>query len=268
MSSDNTSIPESEEFNDTYKFPEWYNKKKFMFHHKMLERLKKLRFLHTRSSQYYEKMNLYLFGPSITITALSGIASFMSTSQYVSEDAQNVCGISVGILASFSSVFQALAAAFQFSAKKEAHRTVAEQYNALIVKTKFEMEMPNEEDFIDKLEQEILDIQSKCNYFVPQFIVEEWSKEHQKLRLSAKNIAKNKTKSMKSITPNNSNLSVPTNFLKEDKLVINENTPLIKEEPHISINISDIDDNNYDNQDNQDNLNDSSKNNNEQTSII
>ena len=36
------------------------------------------------------------------------------------------------------------------------------------------MDMPNEEDFVDKLEKEILDIQNKCNYFVPQFIVDEW----------------------------------------------------------------------------------------------
>ena len=36
--------------------------------------------------------------------------------------------------------------------------------------------MPNEEDFVDKLEQSILDIQAKCNYFVPQFIIDDWSK--------------------------------------------------------------------------------------------
>ena len=29
-------------------------------------------------------------------------------------------------------------------------------------------------DFTDKLEAQILDIQSKCNYFVPQFIVDEY----------------------------------------------------------------------------------------------
>ena len=42
------------------------------------------------------------------------------------------------------------------------------------------MEMPNEEDFIDKLEQSILDIQAKCNYFVPQFIIDEWGKSELK----------------------------------------------------------------------------------------
>ena len=112
------------------------------YSNKMLKSLKKLRFMHSRASQYYESMNIKLSAPSIIITALSGIASFLSTSQYVDEDSQNACGITVGVLASVASVFQAFTAACQYGAKREAHRTVAEQYNALIVKTKFEMEMP------------------------------------------------------------------------------------------------------------------------------
>lgn len=187
MSSECSSIPDAKYFNNKYKYPGWFTRKKYIFHNKMLKRLRKLRYLHSRASQYYEKMNLRLSAPSIIITALSGIASFMSTSQYVNNDSQNAFGISVGVMASLSSIFQAFSAACQYSVKKEAHRTVAEQYNALIVKTKFEMEMPNEEDFIDKLEQAILDIQAKCNYFVPQFIIDEWSKKELKEGSDAKN---------------------------------------------------------------------------------
>jgi hypothetical protein len=167
-------------FADNYKYPEWFNKKKYIFYNKILQRLQRLSHLHSRSSQYYEKMNFNIFGPSITITALSGIASFLSTSQYISQEAQNGFGIGVGIVASISSVLQSLAGACQYSAKKEAHRTVAEQYNNLIISIKFEIEMPNEEDFTDKLELQILDIQSKCNYFVPQFIIEEYDKKNKK----------------------------------------------------------------------------------------
>ena len=165
-------------FANTYQYPSWFNKKKYIFYNKILQRLQRLSHLHSRASQYYEKMNFYIFAPSITITALSGIASFLSTSQYISEGAQNGFGIGVGIVASISSVLQSLAGACQYSAKKEAHRTVAEQYNNLIISVKFEIEMPNEEDFTDKLEVQILDIQSKCNYFVPQFIVEEYDIKH------------------------------------------------------------------------------------------
>tara|TARA_B100001121_G_C18588448_1_gene573384 strand:+ start:67 stop:870 length:804 start_codon:yes stop_codon:yes gene_type:complete len=170
-------------FTDNYQYPEWFNKKKYIFYNKILERLQRLSYLHTRASQHYEKMNYYIFGPSITITALSGIASFLSTSQYISEGAQNGFGIGVGVVASVSSVLQSLAGACQFSAKTEAHRNVAEQYNNLIISVKFEIEMPNEEDFTDKLENQILDIQSKCNYFVPQFIVEEYEKSRKDKKL-------------------------------------------------------------------------------------
>lgn len=177
MSSECSSIPDAKFFNEKYKYPSWFSRKKLIFHDKMLKRLRKLRYLHARSSQYYDKMGVRLSAPSIFITSLSGIASFFSTSQYIDSDSQNAFGITVGVLASFASIFQAFSASCQYDVKREAHRTVAEQYNALIVKTKFEMEMPNEEDFIDNLEQSILDIQAKCNYFVPQFILDEWSKK-------------------------------------------------------------------------------------------
>lgn len=172
--------PESDLFVSEYKFPEWYNKQTYIFYNKILARLNKLSYIHTRSSQYYDKMNYYIFGPSIAITAISGIASFLSTSDFIDQDTQNGFGVAVGVIASVSSVMQAIAGACNFSAKREAHRAAAEQYNNLIVKTKFEIEMPNEEDFADKLEGLILDIQAKCNFFAPQKIVDDYNKKIEK----------------------------------------------------------------------------------------
>ena len=172
--------PDSEIFQNKYEYPPWYNKKKFIFYNKMLARLSKLSYIHTRSSQYYDKMNYYIFGPSISLTAISGIASFLSTSQFIDSDTQNAFGVAVGVIASISSVMQSIAGACQFSAKKEGHRSAAEQYNNLIVKTKFEIEMPNEENFADDLEKMILDIQGKCNFFPPQFIVNEYDAKNLK----------------------------------------------------------------------------------------
>ena len=95
MSSECSSIPDAKFFNNKYKYPKWFTRKKYIFHNKMLKRMRKLRYLHSKSSQYYEKMNLRLSAPSIFITSLSGIASFLSTSQYVDNDSQNAFGISV-----------------------------------------------------------------------------------------------------------------------------------------------------------------------------
>jgi len=229
MSSECSSIPDAKYFNNKYKYPHWFTRKKYIFHNKMLRRLRKLRYLHSRSSQYYEKMNFKLSAPSIVITALSGIASFMSTSQYVDNDSQNAFGISVGVMASLSSIFQALSAACQYSVKKEAHRTVAEQYNALIVKTKFEMEMPNEEDFVDKLEQTILDIQAKCNYFVPQFIIDEWRDTEITNTKNNSSDFKEHTDQNISMFYDDENDNDSNNLFKKETLDVDENTYLLNE---------------------------------------
>jgi len=208
-------------FTDNYVYPPWFNKKKYIFYNRILERLQRLSSLHSRASQYYEKMNFNIFAPSIAITALSGIASFLSTSQYVSTGAQNGFGIGVGIVASISSVLQSLAGACQYSAKKEAHRTVAEQYNNLIISVKFEIEMPNEEDFTDKLEEQILDIQSKCNYFVPQFIVEAYDKK-KKLEKINKSVYHLDTKVTSNMMKHHSNDNVIINIDDKNYNTFNE----------------------------------------------
>ena len=76
------------------------------------------------------------------------------------------------------------------------------------------MEMPNEKDFIDKLEKAILEVDAKCNYFVPQFIIKQWEKSEQK-NADDKSLNKiNPTIQGKMIFDNNSM------FKKTTKLVI------------------------------------------------
>ena len=176
---DEISTPVRNLKND-YKYPDWYNLKKFLFYKKIYKRLKILVEIHSETSNYYSKLDKFIFGPSIVISCLSGIGSFMSTSEFIDNRTQNIFGISVGIMASVAALIQSIGRATRYSAKEESHRTAAEEYNKLSVKVKFEMEMPNEEDFQDQLETTILDIQNKCKYFSPQFIVD----KHTKLRLT------------------------------------------------------------------------------------
>lgn len=164
-------------FTSQYVYPEWFTEKKYYFYRKMLERLKKLRYVHSRAGEYYSKLSMYIFGPSISITALSGIGSFLSTSEFIDQSAQTSFGITVGVMASISTMLQSIASVCQYSAKTEAHRTAADEYNKLIVRLKFEMEMPDEPEFTTDLETQILDIQNKCKYIPPQFILNEWTKK-------------------------------------------------------------------------------------------
>ena len=154
--------------------------KKRQFLQEFLERLKELKWVHVRSAQYYEKCNRWIVAPSILITTVSGIAAFMSTSKVVSEDVKTGFNISVGILASCSSLLQSFSSSFKFSTKSEMHRTAAEGYQKLMIKIRFELSDPNEEDFIQKIESKILEIQGNCKYFPPQFICDEYELEHKK----------------------------------------------------------------------------------------
>jgi hypothetical protein len=225
--------PDSEMFEGEYKYPEWYNKKKYIFYNKVLARLDKLSYIHTRSSQYYDRMNYYILGPSITITAVSSIASFLSTSDFINNDTQNAFGVSVGVIASISSVMQAIAGACQFSAKKEGHRAAAEDYNNLMVKTKFEIEMPNEENFADDLEVLILAVQNKCKYFPPQFIVDEYeSKKEKRIR---KRIDRINTSTSRNIINYSNNPSV--NVI-DDETDTEENNSLLVNNDHENVRIT------------------------------
>lgn len=161
-------------FTNDYIYPTWFTPNDYKFYIKLKDELKKLRYLHTRASEYFNKLNYYIFGPSIGITAISGVASFLATSTLVTIEIQNAFGISVGILTSISTMLQSVGSSCKFSSKADAHRQAAEEYSKLLTRLEFEMEMPNEKKFADEMEKSILDIKNKCNYFVPQFIIDEY----------------------------------------------------------------------------------------------
>ena len=168
-------------FPNEYIYPEWFTKKKYKFYETVEVRLKKLRYIHSRCSEYYEKLNLWIFAPSISITALSSIGSFLSTSDFIG-NSQSVFGVTVGVLASISAMLQSLASSCKYSAKAESHRGAADQYNKLLVKLQFDIEMPNEENFTDQIEIDILEVHNKCNYFPPTFIIDEWRMKQKRMK--------------------------------------------------------------------------------------
>lgn len=169
--SDSVSVT-SKMFTGEYKYPEWFTYKTYNFYKKKLEHLTRMRYIHAESARYYDSQHLKLFGPSIIITGLSGVASFLSSSSLFSENTQTGLAIGVGVLASVSAMIQSAASAVDYSTKAKTHREAGEEYEKLMTKVEFELEMPNEPEFIDGLESLILDIQNKCKYAPPQHIVQ------------------------------------------------------------------------------------------------
>lgn len=147
------------------------------FYDKMVERIKKQKWIHSYSSNYYSKLQKYVMYPSITITGLSSIASFISTSEYVTASVQNGFSLSVGILVSISTLLQSISSNCNYSTKSELHRNTSQEYDKLLTKIQFEKNFPDETDFIEKTEAKILDIQTKCNFLPPQFIIDAYEKK-------------------------------------------------------------------------------------------
>jgi hypothetical protein len=139
-----------------------------------IDRLEQLKWIHSRASEYYERRNLAITIPSIVLTSLSGIMSFMSTSSGVSSSFQYSSSITVGIIAAVSSLVQALSSTLQFGTKSELHRDVADRYEKIITSIKFEFVDHSDENFIEELEKQIIEVHNMCKYFPPMFLYERY----------------------------------------------------------------------------------------------
>jgi hypothetical protein len=212
-----TSSVNSKMFSSSYKYPEWFTYKTYSFYKKKLDHLAKLRYIHAESATYYDKKHFKLYAPSIVITGLSGVASFLSSSSLFNDTTQMSLAIGVGVLASVSAMIQSAASAVDYSTKAKLHREAGEEYEKLMTKVEFEMEMPNEPDFIDNLETIILDIQNKCKYAAPRHIIEGYenylSRKNKKLNKLSKNI-------------NDTIVDIPSSHKYETDSLINNDTKI------------------------------------------
>jgi hypothetical protein len=230
--SDTASV-NSKMFASSYVYPEWFTHKTYAFYKKKLDHLARLRYIHAESAAYYDSQHFKLFAPSIVITGLSGVASFLSSSSLFNDTTQTGLAIGVGVLASVSAMIQSAASAVDYSTKAKLHREAGEEYEKLMTKVEFEMEMPNEPEFIDNLETIILDIQNKCKYAAPRHIIEGYD-----AYLERKNKKLNKQLN-KQLNNNNRKRKNANNKQHEDTVIDMNNNYIINEET-----ISLMDDNN------------------------
>ena len=113
------------------------------------------------------KRNLMFVIPTIFITSISSMLSFLSSSNLFPNEKDYII-MSVGILTSMASITQALSSALAFNVKAEMFRKAADSYDKLITRIEFEMESPNEDDLLNKLEGKILAIKEECKYLPPE----------------------------------------------------------------------------------------------------
>ena len=139
-----------------------------IFFKKYKDRLIRKKAIYVLSSELFQKKALLLTIPSILITCLMSIISFLSASTFFTENTRIILGLVVGGLGSIGTLCQSFQSALNYNTKAEAFRTAAEKYDTLITKIKFELYNHDEKDFIDTLEKDVLKISTNCKYFPPQ----------------------------------------------------------------------------------------------------
>lgn len=136
---------------------------------------------HGQAKRLFSKRNLWFVIPSILITGLSGVLSFLSSSTLIlSEDAKEVLVIAVGILSSISAILQSISGACNFNGKSEAHSIATEDFEQ--IHTRLTLELHKNEfaeyntGFYQSIVESILEINKKCNYLIPNDIQEQYRK--------------------------------------------------------------------------------------------
>ena len=135
--------------------------------HTLYEKIEVEKELYNNAYYSYSRKNFYLVMPTIIITSVSSMLSFVSSSDIIPQEDKKILLIGVGVLTSIASIFQSLSSACAFNVKSEMFRKAADSYDKLITKVQFEIQEPNENDFLLKMEEKILNIKNECKYLPP-----------------------------------------------------------------------------------------------------
>ena len=149
------------------------------FFEKMYRKLHQHYFLHAEASAYFRKLNYLVTLPAILMVGTSSALSFISTSPLIPTEAKSSIEVIVGIITSVSTIMQTVSSVVQYGSKAESHKIASESYNNLITKLEFEKDVPNEDPqaFANTLEAEITSIKTKCNFYIPQQVMETYRQQ-------------------------------------------------------------------------------------------
>jgi hypothetical protein len=76
-----------------------------------------------------------------------------------------------------SSILQSITGSCGFDLKKEKFKKAAVDYDFLINKIQFEINNPNEEDFLETMEEKIEKIKQECSLLPPTWIIDKWEEK-------------------------------------------------------------------------------------------
>lgn len=132
---------------------------------------------HYMAATYYKKMHRLFVIPSIFITALSGILSFLASSSNMTSDDQFKINVTVGSVSALSTIIQGLSTNFGYGTMADAHQNAVESYDQLLNKVKFQRLQALEADgetagseWLKEIEKQITETKQRCKYIIPSWV--------------------------------------------------------------------------------------------------
>lgn len=153
---------------------------------KFCKRLEKEKYINNYASTYYGNMHNRFSIPGIIVSGVSSVASFLATSDMMSDTGKTAISIGVGILAAGSTIIYSIANSYGFQTRRDSFQMSADAYDDLITRIEFEIVNPNEDfnEFCNSLETQILKIKTDCKYLPPLFIYKLYEEEARKMKLA------------------------------------------------------------------------------------
>ena len=130
------------------------------------KKIEKLERDYKYSARRYGYYNRLISVPSIVITSLSSVFSFMSSSEFVSKETKDYCVITVALLTTLATMLQTINTSCEFNVKKLKFTEATQEFNHISDRIFFESQNPNEENFVDVIEKEIEKVKNQCK-FIP-----------------------------------------------------------------------------------------------------
>jgi len=154
---------------------------------KLVKFAEERRSTHAASQRHFDKLNALFFWPSIGLTSLTSAASFLSSNF---EEYRTGFNVSIGIMASLSTLIVALSETYRYGSKAEQHGQASESYENLRTKLFFisvqlqtnisgnenkpAMSTCDFKAFFTSVEDQITEIARQCKDLVPSSIIQDY----------------------------------------------------------------------------------------------
>ena len=154
------------------------NNKHFLIYKKIEEE----KTIYNKASNIFLKKNIWLVYPTIFFTGLSSVLSFTSNSNLFTDNINKMLVFLVGVFTSLTTITQSLSSSLGYNTKSEMFRKAADSYDKILTKIEFEMQEKNEDNFMNEIEEKILEIKNECKYLPPEYLYTEYKNKNPKIK--------------------------------------------------------------------------------------